>query len=156
MFDIGWSELLLVAVLALVFVGPKDLPRLMRTAGRYVGKMRAMAREFQQSFEDLARESELEELRQQVAELRNQTVAPLADIRRSIETSGTSAKAEAEPAADEASAAPLPDGLSPDMVEAIQEAAAIEKFEDPLQPQPAEPQSVGPETAGTKPGTGQA
>lgn len=156
MFDIGWSELLLVAVLALVFVGPKDLPRLMRTAGRYVGKMRAMAREFQQSFEDLARESELEELRQQVAELRNQTVAPLADIKRSIETSDTTAKTEAEPAAGEASAVPLQDDLSPDMVEAIHEAAAIEKFEDPLQPRPTEPQPAGPETAGTRPGTGQA
>ncbi len=80
MFDIGWSELLLVAVLAIIFVGPKDLPRVMRTAGRYAAKMRAMAREFQNSFEDLARESELDELRKEVSSLRDQTTQPLADM----------------------------------------------------------------------------
>lgn len=81
MFDIGWSELLLVAVLAIIFVGPKDLPRVMRTAGRYAGRMRAMAREFQNSFEDLARESELDELRREMASLREQaTMRPLVDV----------------------------------------------------------------------------
>jgi sec-independent protein translocase protein TatB len=85
MFDIGWSELLLVAVLAIIFVGPKDLPRLMRTLGQYTAKMRAMAREFQNSFEDLARESELDELRKQVADLRDGAMKPLADIQRSVE-----------------------------------------------------------------------
>ena len=59
MFDIGWSELLALVVIAIVFVGPKDLPRMMRTAGQYVAKVRAMAREFQTSFEDLARETQL-------------------------------------------------------------------------------------------------
>lgn len=86
MFDIGWSELLLVAVLAIVFVGPKDLPRLMRTLGQYTAKMRAMAREFQNSFEDMARETELDELRKQVAELRHDAMRPLSDIPRIVET----------------------------------------------------------------------
>lgn len=80
MFDMGWSELLVVAVLAIVFVGPKDLPKLMRTLGQYMGKMRAMAREFQNSFEDMARESELEELRKQVSELRDGAMKPLTDL----------------------------------------------------------------------------
>ncbi|MEN6543122.1 Sec-independent protein translocase protein TatB [Parvibaculum sp.] len=134
MFDIGWSELLLVGVLALVFVGPKDLPRVMRTAGRYVGKMRAMAREFQQSFEDLARESELEELRKQVAELRNQSVAPLADIREAVETAGQAPKAEPETGSTEAKpeevSARLPDDIAPGMADAIREADEIAKFGD--------------------------
>jgi sec-independent protein translocase protein TatB len=86
MFDIGWSELLLVAVLAIIFVGPKDLPRLMRTLGQYTAKMRSMAREFQNSFEDLARETELDELRKQVADLREVAMRPLADMQRSVET----------------------------------------------------------------------
>jgi sec-independent protein translocase protein TatB len=94
MFDMGWSELLLVAVLAIVFVGPKDLPRLMRTLGRYVAKMRAMAREFQNSFEDLARESELEDLRKQVAEMRESAMKPLSDLERSV---GLTADPLAEP-----------------------------------------------------------
>lgn len=87
MFDMGWSELLLVAVLAIVFVGPKDLPKVMRTVGQYVAKMRAMMREFQNSFEDLARESELEELRKQVAEMRETAMKPLADLQRSASIS---------------------------------------------------------------------
>ncbi|MFZ3034930.1 MAG: Sec-independent protein translocase protein TatB [Parvibaculum sp.] len=87
MFDMGWSELLLVAVLAIVFVGPKDLPRLMRTVGQYVAKMRGMAREFQNSFEELARESELEELRKQVAEMRENAMKPLTDLERSASIS---------------------------------------------------------------------
>lgn len=136
MFDIGWSELLLVGVLALVFVGPKDLPRVMRTAGRYVGKMRAMAREFQQSFEDLARESELEELRKQVAELRNQSVAPLADLRDAVETAGTAAEAAPEPESapapteqqSEAVAPRLPDDIAPEMADAVREADEIARF----------------------------
>lgn len=140
MFDIGWSELLLVGVLALVFVGPKDLPRVMRTAGKYVGKMRAMAREFQQSFEDLARESELEELRKQVAELRNQSMAPLADLRQSVEAAGEAhkplpdAEAPAPEAPAEALSARLPDDITPDLVEAIREADEIEKFGEKAEP----------------------
>ena len=87
MFDMGWSELLLVAVLAIIFVGPKDLPRLMRTLGQYTAKMRSMAREFQNSFEELARESELEELRKQVAEMRESAMKPLTDLERSASVS---------------------------------------------------------------------
>ena len=57
MFDIGWSELLIVLVVALVVVGPKDLPRLMRMVGRWVGKARRMADQFKSSFDEMARES---------------------------------------------------------------------------------------------------
>jgi sec-independent protein translocase protein TatB len=98
MFDIGWSELLLVAVLAIIFVGPKDLPRLMRTLGQYTAKMRSMAREFQNSFEDLARETELDELRKQVADLRDGAMKPLADMQRSVETPTQTSSAPEEPA----------------------------------------------------------
>ena len=54
MFDIGFSELLVVGVVSLIVVGPKDLPGMFRTVGRYVGKAKAMAREFQRSMEDAA------------------------------------------------------------------------------------------------------
>jgi sec-independent protein translocase protein TatB len=55
MFDIGWSELLLIAVVAIVVVGPKDGPRLMRAFGHYAGKLRHMAGEFQRQFENAMR-----------------------------------------------------------------------------------------------------
>ena len=57
MFDIGWSELLVVGVVALIVVGPKDLPRMFRTLGEVTGKARKMAREFQNAMNDAARDS---------------------------------------------------------------------------------------------------
>ena len=64
MFDIGWSELLVIAVVAIVVVGPKDLPKLMRTFGHYAGKLRRAAADFQRQFDEAMRESELEEVRE--------------------------------------------------------------------------------------------
>ncbi|GMG82243.1 hypothetical protein LNKW23_14560 [Paralimibaculum aggregatum] len=61
MLDIGWQELLVIGALALLVVGPKELPGLLRSVGRYAGKARSMAREFQRSMEDAAREADLEE-----------------------------------------------------------------------------------------------
>ncbi|HEV3242763.1 MAG TPA: Sec-independent protein translocase protein TatB [Methyloceanibacter sp.] len=63
MFDIGWSELLVIAVVAIIVVGPKELPRLMRTFGHYVGKLRRMAADFQRQFEEAVRDSEIDEVR---------------------------------------------------------------------------------------------
>lgn len=63
MFDIGWSELLVIGVVAIVVVGPKELPRLMRTFGQYTGKLRAMASDFQRQFEEAVRDSEIDEVR---------------------------------------------------------------------------------------------
>ena len=67
---IGFSELLLLALAALIIVGPKDLPLMMRKAGQMVGKARAMAREFQAAFEDIARQSELDDLRKEIEDLK--------------------------------------------------------------------------------------
>lgn len=67
---IGGGELILIAVVALVVVGPKDLPKLLRQLGRFVGKMRRMADEFRTSFDDMARQSELDDLRKEVDALR--------------------------------------------------------------------------------------
>jgi sec-independent protein translocase protein TatB len=62
MFDLGWSELLLVAVVALVVIGPKDLPVAMRQLGKWVGKARAMTRHVRAGFDEMVRQSELEEM----------------------------------------------------------------------------------------------
>ena len=70
MFGIGWSELLVIAVVAIVVVGPKDLPRLMRMVGRWVAKARAMADQFRKSFDEMARQAELDELRSEIEALR--------------------------------------------------------------------------------------
>ncbi|MEE2759905.1 MAG: Sec-independent protein translocase protein TatB [Pseudomonadota bacterium] len=66
MFDIGWPELLLVAVLVIIVVGPKDLPRVMRAVAHYVGKTRNLTREFRSHMDDMVRESELNEIKEQI------------------------------------------------------------------------------------------
>ena len=62
MFGIDSSELAVVVILALIFIGPKDLPRVMRTVGYWVGRMRGMARHFTAGVENMIREAELEEM----------------------------------------------------------------------------------------------
>ena len=69
---LGWSELLVLAVIAIVVVGPKDLPVLLRTLGRFTAKARAAMREFQDSFEEIARESGIDEVRKDL----EQTIHP--------------------------------------------------------------------------------
>ncbi len=66
MFDIGWQELFIVGVLALIVVGPKDLPRMIRTVRTWIRRAREMAREFQSGLDDVVREADLDDLRNQV------------------------------------------------------------------------------------------
>jgi len=62
MFDVAPSELLLVAIIALLVIGPKDLPKAMRVVGQWVGKARGVARHFRSGFDSMIREAELEEM----------------------------------------------------------------------------------------------
>ena len=69
MFDIGGWELLFLMIIALVVVGPKELPQLMRIIGQWTGRARAMVREFQASFDEMARQAELEEIQKEVGNI---------------------------------------------------------------------------------------
>jgi sec-independent protein translocase protein TatB len=66
MLDVGWQELLLIAVVALVVVGPKDLPAALRTLAQVLRKIRGLSREFQSGFAEMVREAELDDLRRKV------------------------------------------------------------------------------------------
>jgi sec-independent protein translocase protein TatB len=66
LLDFGWSELLLIGVVALVFIGPKDLPKAMRVAGFWIRKARSLSREFQSSIDQMIREAELDDIRQEL------------------------------------------------------------------------------------------
>ncbi len=68
MFDIGAPEILLIAVVAIIVIGPKDLPVALRLAGRWVGKARAMMREVRSGFDSMVREAEMEEMEKKWAE----------------------------------------------------------------------------------------
>jgi sec-independent protein translocase protein TatB len=78
--DIGGTELLVIAAVALIVVGPKDLPVLLRKLGQFVARIRGMANEFRASFDEMARQSELDELRKEVQAMREgQYAAPMRD-----------------------------------------------------------------------------
>lgn len=71
MFEIGWPELMLIGLVALVVIGPKDLPKAIYGFGKWVRKARLVAREFQTHVDDMMREAELDELRQQALKARD-------------------------------------------------------------------------------------
>ena len=75
MADLSWTHLLILMVVALVVIGPKDLPKVMRTLGRWTAQIRAMAEQFRRNFDDMARQTELEELRAQVQALKERPFA---------------------------------------------------------------------------------
>lgn len=66
MFDLGWSEMAVIMLVALIVIGPKDLPKVARTIGRWTGRARALARDFQRSIDDMAREAELDEIKKSI------------------------------------------------------------------------------------------
>ena len=70
MFDIGWSELVLIGVVALIAIGPKELPGVLRTVGQWMGKARKMAAEFQGQFQEAMREAEMADLKKSFDEVR--------------------------------------------------------------------------------------
>lgn len=93
MFDIAWSELLLIGAVALVVIGPKDLPKALRTVGQVVGKVRRMAADFQGQFNDAMREAELHDLKKQVEDIGGSVQAatkvdfdPIGQIRTEFES----------------------------------------------------------------------
>jgi sec-independent protein translocase protein TatB len=91
MFDIGWGELLVIGMVALIVIGPKELPGTLRALGQMMGKVRRMAGEFQNQFHEAIREAELSDLKKEVDDMASQAKSytnfdPLDDVRREIET----------------------------------------------------------------------
>lgn len=108
----GFFEVVVVAVVALIFIGPRDLPKMMREAGRFAGKARRMASEFRSAFDQMAREAEMEDMRREIEALKqNNAVAEagraIGDAVRPLEAelraeAGEIRDAVRRPAADEA------------------------------------------------------
>jgi sec-independent protein translocase protein TatB len=92
MFDIGWSELLLIGVVALIAIGPKELPGALRTLGQWMAKIRRMAAEFQGQFQEAMREAEIDQLKKDMDDMAAKATDytqfdPMADVQRDIEKS---------------------------------------------------------------------
>lgn len=136
MFDVAWSELMVIGAVALVVIGPKDLPKALRTVGEAVGKVRRMASEFQGQFNDAMREAELHDLKKQVEDVGGSVKAatnvdfnPIQTIREELK--GSTAIGAA------ASTAPL--ALGTDVTNAMPTA-------DPVIPMPEPPPPFDPAT----------
>src|SRR5262245_15989067 len=84
MFDISWSEILVVGIVALLVVGPKELPALLRTIGRYFGVIKRQAVDFRAQFDEALREAELDQVKKEMESLKTQAEATLQDTQRTI------------------------------------------------------------------------
>ena len=119
MFDIGWSELLVIAVVALIAIGPKELPGVLRMVGQWMGKARKMAAEFQGQFQEAMREAEMADLKKSFDEVKeaasgftgaNLMTSLQRDVDKALDIEGVEKPAETtgapiEPPASEPSAA---------------------------------------------------
>jgi sec-independent protein translocase protein TatB len=91
MFDFSFGELLLIGIVALVAIGPKELPGVLRTLGQWTAKLRRMAAEFQNQFQEAMREAEMADLKKQVDEVTSQAKSyanfdPVGEVRREFES----------------------------------------------------------------------
>ena len=91
MFDLSWGEILLIGIVALVAIGPKELPGVLRTLGQWTAKLRRMAAEFQSQFQEAMREAEMADLKKQVDDLTTEAKGyanfdPVGEVRREFES----------------------------------------------------------------------
>jgi sec-independent protein translocase protein TatB len=99
MFDIGWSELLVIAVATLIVVGPKDLPVLLRTIGRYVGILKRQASEFRAQFDDAIRDTEFDQLKQDVESIKSDFESSVRDTTEGLRSELSDVKSTLDDAA---------------------------------------------------------
>ena len=90
MFDISWTEFLLIGIVALIVIGPKELPALMRSLGQWTRKIRSLAADFQNQFHEAMREAEMADLKKQVDDMASEIKSydPLKDVRTDVEAIG--------------------------------------------------------------------
>ena len=147
MFDIAWSELLVIGVVALIVIGPKELPGVLRAVGQWMGKIRKMASEFQGQFQEAMREAEMADLQKDVQDL-NKTASdltnfnPLESTQKDIEQAfNEPASAGApEPASPATEAAPAP---VVDISVPLPEAPASVSESDFVTPEPVPQKQAG-------------
>lgn len=149
MFDIGWAELALVFVVALIVIGPKDLPVALRAAGVWMGRLRRMAREFQSSVDEVLRESELKELRDRAEKASRFDMGEA--TRRAIDPDGALERATSPVRLDDDAPAAKPaaaDAATPAAAPAADHPAPASSAPAPAAPTDATPAApVGPKPA---------
>src|SRR5436309_7523857 len=155
MFDIGWGKLVVIALIALVVIGPKELPAVLRTVGQWMGKIRRMASEFQGQFQEAMREAEMADLKKQVDEMTDTAKSytnfdPIGSVRNEIENvMADKPAASTEPAAPTVPDAPPTPQAAPEAPPAAPEAPPAEQNAStaPHAPEP-EPNPAPPKPGG--------
>jgi sec-independent protein translocase protein TatB len=127
MFDIGWTELLVIGVVALIAIGPKELPGVLRTVGQMMGKVRRMASEFQGQFHEAMREAEMEDLKKQIDTM-TEGLDPIDSLRKEVDAAIGDTPATADAASGGTS--PATDALPAPQTQA----AATETVAAPVAP----------------------
>ena len=151
MFDISWGKLVIIGVVALLVIGPKELPAVLRQLGQWMTKIRRMANDFQSQFQEAMREAEMADLKKQVDTLTS-GFDPMETVRREIETAvddkPPSALATSESAPSNVAAAPAdaPSAYAPGASDTGSTA------ETPAQPASAEGDKALAEAGDAKPG----
>lgn len=100
MFDLGWSKILILAVVAIVVVGPKELPSLLRTLGQFIAQLRRHAAEFRAQFDEAMRSTELDQIRRDVEAIKSDATASIQGIGKTLEQDLAEAKASVEQAVE--------------------------------------------------------
>lgn len=114
MFDVAWQELLVVGIVALIVVGPKELPTLLRTVGKYVGAIKRQASEFRAQFDEAMRETELEQLRRDVESIKTDAEARIKEVERTVDSEISAVKTQLDETAQSMSGARHPDAHDAD------------------------------------------
>ena len=149
MFDLTSSKLLILGIVALLVVGPKDLPMLLRTIGKYVGIIRKQATEFRAQFDEAMRDTELDQIRKDVAAIKAEAQGALREVTTTVDTSLADAKLEVEKAAQSIDATqavtsePLAP-LTPTPPDAVPEPALSPAIEPPAGPVVAATDAIRP------------
>ncbi|MBX9925323.1 MAG: Sec-independent protein translocase protein TatB [Hyphomicrobiaceae bacterium] len=124
MFDLTSSKLLILAVIALIVVGPKDLPVLLRAVGKYIGIIRRQANEFRQYFDEAMREQELATLRAEVDAMKRDVQATVSSAGRALEADIAAVKSDVEAASGDVNRSIQPPSTSADAPPQAQPALA--------------------------------
>jgi sec-independent protein translocase protein TatB len=155
MFDIGWSELVVIGVVALIVIGPKELPGVLRAMGHYMGKVRRMASEFQDQFREAMREAEVADLKRQFDEASQKANTafnnPLEIAQKEVEKAFTADAPSTDGPSADAPPPDMPADSAPSAL-ATDDPGAIAPAQTPDAPQAAEPAATAP--LDIKPGGG--
>ncbi|HEY1310806.1 MAG TPA: Sec-independent protein translocase protein TatB [Pseudolabrys sp.] len=157
MFGLGWGEVVVIGIVALIAIGPKELPTVLRTLGQWMGKVRRMANEFQGQFQEALREAEFADIKKHADDISSSVnefsnIDPLADVQKDVEREfaetpvleGTPAETTDAPAGTPTDGASLPAAVLPTIDVPLPDAPPALTSADFMPPEPPTPVEPAP------------